>query len=401
MVETPAPHQLYGSPNALAEHYSRFRVGERLLFTGHSHQAWPDCGLEGQTRAWSDAAELVDKKWERAFAMAQRMQEGWQCWLGDDNGHIALGPNTHEMVVRLLSALPLRERPVIVTTDGEFHTLRRQLDRLGEAGIVIRKVASEPTDSLADRLVAALDDHTALVAVSAVMFRSAHIVPGLDTVAAACERVGAELLVDAYHALNVVPFCLHSNGLAGAFVVGGGYKYCQLGEGNCFLRIPPECLLRPIVTGWFSEFSALAEARPGRVAYGDGADRFAGATYDPTAHYRGAAVLDFFDRMELTPEYLRHVSQHQVGLLAAHFDDLDLDPAIVTRDRAVPLEQLAGFLALRSPHAERLCATLASRDVNTDYRDDILRFGPAPYLSDQQIGDAMTALGQTAVEISR
>ena len=24
-----------------------------------------------------------------------------------------------------------------------------------------------------------------------------------------------------------------------AFVVGGGYKYCQLGEGNCFLRVPP------------------------------------------------------------------------------------------------------------------------------------------------------------------
>ena len=29
-----------------------------------------------------------------------------------------------------------------------------------------------------------------------------------------------------------------------AFVVGGGYKYCQLGEGNAFLRFPPGCELR-------------------------------------------------------------------------------------------------------------------------------------------------------------
>ena len=42
------------------------------------------------------------------------------------------------------------------------------------------------------------------------------------------------LLVDAYHHLNVVPFDIDSSGLQEAFVTGGGYKYCQLGEGNCF-----------------------------------------------------------------------------------------------------------------------------------------------------------------------
>ena len=47
---------LAASPNLLAPHYSRFRVGERLLLTGHSHQAWPDRAFEGQTRAWFDAA---------------------------------------------------------------------------------------------------------------------------------------------------------------------------------------------------------------------------------------------------------------------------------------------------------------------------------------------------------
>jgi len=39
------PASLYASPNAIARHYSQFRVAERLLLTGHSHQAWPDRGF--------------------------------------------------------------------------------------------------------------------------------------------------------------------------------------------------------------------------------------------------------------------------------------------------------------------------------------------------------------------
>ena len=49
------------------------------------------------------------------------------------------------------------------------------------------------------------------------------------------------------------------------------------------------------------------------MAYGQGGDRFAGATYDPTSHYRAAAVFDFFRERGLTPELLREVSQHQIG----------------------------------------------------------------------------------------
>ena len=67
------PDSLYASPNALAPDYSRFGVSDRLLLTGHSHQAWPDRGYDGQTRAWLDAALYVDDKWEPAFAQADRV----------------------------------------------------------------------------------------------------------------------------------------------------------------------------------------------------------------------------------------------------------------------------------------------------------------------------------------
>jgi kynureninase len=203
--------------------------------------------------------------------------------------------------------------------------------------------------------------------------------------------------VDAYHHLNVVPFSLEGEGLEDAFVVGGGYKYCQLGEGNCFLRVPPgREALRPVLTGWFSEFASLSQRPGGAVPYGEGAARWAGATYDPASHYRGARVFEFFEAQALTPEVLREVSRRQVALLAERFDALDLDPAVVTRDRSVPLERIGGFLALRCPDAGAISALLRARGVATDFRGDLLRLGPAPYLADDQLRAALVALGEVA-----
>ncbi|MGE5357441.1 MAG: hypothetical protein ACM3NQ_00370, partial [Bacteroidales bacterium] len=221
--------QLFNSPNAIARYYSRFRVAERLLLTGHSHQAWPDVSLDAQQQAWLDAAELVDEKWTRAADVAEDVRNGWRRLLGEADAQVALGENTHELVTRMLSALPLRQRPRLVTTDGEFHTIRRQLDRLAEEGIDVVKVAARPASTLAERLIRAIDERTACALVSSVLYETAEIVPNLAGVAARCVEVGAQCLVDAYHHLNVVPFDIRAMGLEPAFVTGGGYKYCQLG----------------------------------------------------------------------------------------------------------------------------------------------------------------------------
>lgn len=399
---------------ALAPHYSRFRVADRLLLTGHSHQAWPDVAFDAQQRAWLDAADLVDDKWARVAEVADLVRDGWRRLLTDPHGELALGQNTHELIVRLLSAvLPMfgathgqpsagrggsskgsSARTTILTTDAEFHTLRRQLDRLAEEGLDIVKVTADPADTLSERLAAVIHDRVACVMVSSVLFETAEIVPNLRGVAEACARHDVTLLVDAYHHLNVVPLDIKAMGLESAFIVGGGYKYCQLGEGNCFLRLPADCDLRPVFTGWFAEFGQLAEsARDGHVPFGRGAARFAGATYDPTAHYRAAAVFAFHQEQGLTPDTLRAVSRHQVSLLAAGFEALDLDPR-VARHVEMPADRRAGFLAIRSPHASALVTTLRARGLFVDARGEILRLGPAPYLSDRQIGDAIALLGE-------
>lgn len=394
------PRDLYASPNALAPHYTRFGVADRLLLTGHSHQAWPDRGFLGQEQAWLDAARYVDDKWEHAFARADRVRQGYARLLEPDEGDagaatLALGANTHDLVVRFLSALPLRERPRLVTTTGEFHTIRRQLDRLAEERIEVVKVPRDPVDDVAERVAAAVNDRTAAVLVSSVFYQDARIVPGLGRVMDACRRTGARLLVDVYHHLNVVPFSIRAEGLEDAYIVGGGYKYCQLGEGNAFLRLPPGEALRPIVTGWFAEFGEIAAAERGAVVpYSAGPDRFAGATYDPTSHYRAAEVFDFFREHGLTPALLREVSRHQIEVLATAFDALDLDPRVIDRDRTVELDRVGGFLALLAPRAGELVRLLRAAGVFADHRGDTLRLGPAPYLSDRQLLDAVGALGE-------
>ena len=382
-------------PNPRAAHYSRFRVTERILLTGHSHQAWPDVAFEAQQRAWLDAAELVDDKWDRAFEQAARVRGGFARLLGDAAENIALGHNTHELVTRWLSALPFKARRRVVTTTGEFHTIRRQLDRVAEEGVDVVRVPARPVEDLAERVAHAVDDRTLAVMVSSVLFETAEIVPDLNRVADACEASGAALLVDAYHHLNVVPFNVRAAGLERAFVTGGGYKYCQLGEGNCFLRVPPATRLRPLLTGWFAEFQVLDEpsGRTSPVAYPAGAAAFAGATYDPTSHYRAAAVFEFHRAQELTPDRLRAISLHQVGLLESAIGALDLDPSKARVVKIRP-DRRAGFLAVQSPHAATLAHALRQSAVFADSRGDILRLGPAPYVSDEQLAEAVVKLSR-------
>jgi kynureninase len=362
-----------------------------VLLTGHSHQAWPDVGFDAQQRAWLDAADLVDDKWARAAEQAGKVREGFARLLGDSQENIALGQNTHELVTRWLSALPLRHRRRIVTSSGEFHTIRRQLDRLAEEGIEVVKVAASPAGDLGDRIARAVDDRTVAVMASSVLFETAEMVSGLDGVAAACDAHGAELLVDAYHQLNVVPFDIRTMGLESACVTGGGYKYCQLGEGNCFLRVPPGSRMRPVLTGWFAEFDALEATGRDRVTYAPGAAAFAGATYDPTSHYRAAAVFNFHVAHRLTPDRLREISLHQVGLLASSFAALDVDPSIA-RIVEIPADRRAGFLAIRAARAPDVVRALRQVAVFADARGDILRLGPAPYLSDDQLHEAIAKL---------
>jgi kynureninase len=378
-------------PTALRPHYSRFLREPRVLLTGHSHQAWPDVAREGLLESFDDAAAYVDDKWERALAAAEAVREAAAIRIGARADEIALGSSTHELVTRFLSALDLRARPKLVTTRGEFHSMHRQLSRLAEAGVEVTFVAADPIDTLAARLSEAVDERTAALLCSTVLFETSSVVPDLALAVRAAQQAGAEVLLDAYHAFGVVPFSVREFGSDPIYVTAGGYKYAQWGEGCCFLRVPSSSTLAPVYTGWFSDFASLASRREGaRVSYGPRpADRFAGSTYDPASHYRARAVIRFFDREGLTIDRLRALSLAQTQRLLGGLD------GYLVRTPRDPARR-GGFVTIERPDASSIVAALAREHVRTDARGSLLRFGPAPYVTDDEIDRALGVLRRVA-----
>ena len=378
-------------PRALRADYSFFLRDDRVLLTGHSHQAWPDVARDAMTLAFDDAAAFVDDKWERAFEAADAVRSGIAARIGARPDEIALGSSTHELLTRFLSALDLKARPHVLTTTGEFHAMHRQLARLSEERLEVEAVPWAPVDTLAERLAARVRPTTAALMVSTVLFETASVVPHLSAAVSAAHRHGAAVLLDAYHGFAAMPMSVADFGGEPVFVTAGGYKYAQWGEGNCFLRVPPGCALRPVYTGWFSDFANLSGAREGRaVGYGPrGADRFAGSTYDPTSHYRARAVIDWFDSLDLTLERCRALSLAQTGRLMRGLEGLDV---LTPRPEAAR----GAFVAVRSPHASTWVSLLRKEGIYTDARGDVLRLGPALYVTDDELDRATDVLQEIA-----
>jgi len=377
----------------LAAHYTHFDVENKLLFTGHSHQAWPDVALDGLIEAFDTSARLVDTKWDVVFEKIEVMRDYLRDFYDDPAGRYTHGENTHNLIVRWLSALDLKSKPRIITTDAEFYSLYRQLVRLIEDDLEVVFIPSLPLEGCVDRIKNALDDKTSAVMISRVYFETGLINSELKEIAEACRQFGVPLMIDDYHGTNVVPLSIRDMGLEDCFLLIGGYKYLQWGEGNCFLRYPDGCKLRPANTGWFASFSTLKGPRTrGEIKYDDGDMLFAGATFDGTSAFRGAAVVDFFRTELLTPKLLHKMYQEQTAYFKRKFIRREFSSEVITLAHSYPITQNGGFISLRTNNAGKYYGELKDRGVLTDYRSDIIRFGMAPYLISKQIDLAMDIL---------
>ncbi|MDX1586465.1 MAG: aminotransferase class V-fold PLP-dependent enzyme [Balneolaceae bacterium] len=386
---------------SLQPHYSHFDVANRLLFSGHSHQAWPDVALEGLRKSFEVAADEVDTKWDTAFEQAEILRNYLRNYYDDPDGLYCLAENTHLLLVSWLSSFNIREKPKVITTDSEFHSMYRQLHRLEEEGLEVIMVEAESED-LANHIKEAIDSQTCAIMLSRVYFETGLINRSISEIATIARNNGVPLLIDDYHGTNVVPLSLREQGLEDVYLLIGGYKYLQWGEGNCFLRFPRDCQLRPAITGWFSSFSTLDEPRDDEpVTYDNGNQRFASGTYDPASQFRAAEVVRFFEEQGLVPRVLRDQYRGQVALLRKLFEEQHFDPDVIRLRHARPLEENGGFLALQSPHARHIRALLLEKEVFTDARGSILRLGPAPYTTTSQIEQAISKLGEAVDELEK
>ena len=156
----------------------------------------------------------------------------------------------------------------VLTTDGEFHSARRQFARWAGRALDRRRAdRRRAVRQLPERFLAAAQGggHD-LIMVSQVLFGSGRDVrSGRRARGARPARraVGRDRRLSRLHgdraAVRAAP-------RRRAFYLGGGYKYAMSGEGCAFLHAPAGFGPRPPVTGWFAEFEDLS-LPPGSVGY--------------------------------------------------------------------------------------------------------------------------------------
>ena len=371
---------------------------DRLHFAAHSHHLWPDASFTGQLEAWEDAARLADRKWDRVMGEVwPAAQANVAAELGGaDPRDIVFSSNTHDFILRLVSACPRRDgRLRVLTSDGEFHSARRQFDRWAEDGsFEEEKVAAEPFEDFGERLLerARSGDHD-LLFVSHVLFGSGRLFDRLEELAALARPEGPWVVIDGYHAFMAIDRPFSQFAAAGAFYLGGGYKYAMSGEGCAFLHAPPGFGPRPAVTGWFAEFEDLT-GPPGSIGYAPDAARFLGATFDPSALYRFNAVRSMLAENGLTTE---RISAQVEALQRAFLGGLAGTP-LAEAQLLNPLDGAphARFLAFRTPAARSIHDRLMERNCVTDVRGDVLRIGFALYQDESDVERLTEILGALA-----
>jgi kynureninase len=308
--------------------------------------------------------------------------------LGAPDDTVVMMPNVTIAQAVVLSALRYdAPRDAIVMTDLDFPSVRYVYDalatRLGARIVVVPSDDGLTIDT--ERLLAAIDERTRLVAISQVLFKSAFIMD----VEAICRRahdVGAMVSLDAFHAVGVIPVDVRRSGVD--FLTGGVLKWLCGGPGGCYLYVAPERMetMAPSLTGW------QAHERPfgfePEMVLGHGAFRWLNGTPVVPALY--AAMEGPRLVAEAGIEAIRAKSVRQTAQLIALADARGYR-VHAPRDAA----RRGGTVAFDVPHGYEVSQVLLSRDILVDYRPGAgIRVAPHFYTTDEEVEMAVQAMDE-------
>jgi selenocysteine lyase/cysteine desulfurase len=363
----------------------RFPILERLVYVNSCSQgALSDsvrASYEDYLRDWDEQGA----PWEYWVERAEAARAGFAALVGADPDEVAVTTSLSAGVSALFSGLRFEgERATIVVSDFEFPTVGQiaHAQELRGRQVVHVPEAGDTTIPL-EHFDAAIDERTALVAVTHVCYRNGSRVDLEGVIRLAHER-GALVLVDAYQAAGAIP--LDVRALDADFLAAGTVKYLLGSAGLAFLYCRNDLIgrIRPTSTGWFADEDIfrmdIHDYSPSPTAR-----RFEFGTPPIPNIYAGLAGLELVQEIGIA-----ETEEHVRGLTALLIDGVeDLGGRVVTPhdpDRRGPL------VAVASTDEHALVAALGSEGVVTSSRDGNLRISFHGYNSSEDVDAVLAAL---------
>ena len=274
---------------------------------------------------------------------------------------VVMMPNVTIAQSAVLSAIDFpKGRDTIVMTALDFPSVRYAYAEMAERlGARVRVVESD--DGLTidrDKLLAAIDERTRLVAVSHVLFRSAFLMDA-EAICRRAHEMGALVSLDSFHAVGIVPVDVKRSNVD--FLTGGVLKWLCGGPGACFLYISPTVRdeLKPALTGW------QAHARPfafeETMEFTTGAFRWLNGTPVIPALYAAAEGPKILRRAGMAA-----IREKSVRLTSRLIELADARGYAVNTPRNAA--ERGGTVTVDVPHGYEVTQHLLSRDILVDYR---------------------------------
>lgn len=275
----------------------------------------------------------------------------------------------------------------IVVQDLDFPSNHYLFHGFGRYGADVVTVPSDDrVRGRIDRVVDAIDERTALVNLSLVLFRSGHL-QDVAPVIEKAHRVGAHVVLDLYQAAGAVP--IDVTALGADFAVGGSVKWLCGGPGAGYLYVRPDLqsTLRPAIVGWAGH-DAPFQFAPGPIAYADGLERFQSGTPNVPSLYSARAGYEIV--AEIGVPAIREKSLRLTRRLmdAAEARGWTLNTPTGDHERGASV-------VIDVPDGEVVTQALMARDVIVDYRPGAgIRIAPHFYNTEAEIDLAVETMAE-------
>ena len=341
-------------------------------------------GLHNYAQAWDTrGVRAWEEKW---WNLANEVGEGIGELLGANPGDVSLHQNVTLTQAVIASCFDFSgPRNKVVMVDMEFPSILYFYQEQQRRGAKVEIVKSEDGIRVPlEKLLAAMDEHTLLVPISYVLFRSACIQDARVIVERA-HRVGAHVILDCFQALGTVP--LNVRELETDFAVGGVLKWLCGGPGVAYLYVRSDLRtkLQPALTGW------IAHRRPfnfetGPIDRSEDAYRFMNGTPHVPALYACRPGIEIIKQAGAEGIRAKSVKQTQRIIDAAHARGWRVHTPLDAAERG-------GTVSVDCPHAAEVTRELLARDILVDYRPQAgIRLSPHFYNQDDEIDFAVAQI---------